>query len=126
MPNRLDARAQLPNLPGRCQAFFVGFGPSWPDEVVALEPLRTQNHLNLAIYLTALGRYDEAEAALRKAIALQPQAAQNYTGLAIIQIPARQFRRRGGIGQTETNPFWRTDALVLTLPTATGPRPTRR
>jgi Flp pilus assembly protein TadD len=108
-------------------SLFLGFGPSWPDEVVALEPLRTQNHLNLAIYLTALGRYDEAEAALRKAIALQPQAAQNYTGLAIIQIlrgnsaAAVELAKQKQIRSGGPTPWcW------LTLPTATGPRPTRR
>ena len=35
-----------------------------------------RSHTNLALYLTALGRYDEAEAALRKAIELQPQSAR--------------------------------------------------
>jgi Flp pilus assembly protein TadD len=42
--------------------------------------------LNLASYLIPLGRYDEAEAAVAEAIELQPQGAQTYLFLAIIQI----------------------------------------
>jgi Flp pilus assembly protein TadD len=43
-----------------------------------LEPLSASFHFNHALYLIPLGRYDQAEATLRKAIELQPQSAQNY------------------------------------------------
>ena len=70
-------------------------------------------HFNLATYLTALGRYDEAEAALRKAIALQPQSAQNYMWLAIIQILRGKPGAAVELAKQETDPFWRTYALAL-------------
>ena len=65
------------------------------------------------LYLTALGRYDEAEAALRKAIALQPQSAQNYYKLAVIQILRGKPGPAVELAKQETDPFWRTYALAL-------------
>ena len=65
------------------------------------------------IYLIALGRYDEAEAALRKAIELQPQAAQNYMWLAMIQILRGKPGAAVELAKQETDPFWRTYALAL-------------
>ena len=44
-------------------------------QTLALDPLGVTRYLNLARILIGGGRYDEAEAALRKAIALQPAAA---------------------------------------------------
>src|SRR5437764_562576 len=77
---------------------------------IAVDPLRVPFLYNLTYVLTALGRYDEAEATLRKGIELQPQAAQNYLRLAVIQI----LRGKPGVGlqfaQQETDPFWRTYA----------------
>ena len=67
----------------------------------------------LAAYLTALGRYDEAEAALRKAIELQPQSAQNYQQLAVIQILRGKSSAAVELAKQETDPFWRTYALAL-------------
>ena len=71
------------------------------------------SHANLAIYLTALGRYDEAEAALRKAIELQPQSATNYLYLAMIQILRGKPGAAVELAKQETDPFWRTYALAL-------------
>ena len=68
---------------------------------------------NLASHLTALGRYDEAEAALRKAIELQPQSATNYAQLAIIQILRGKSGAAVELAKQETDPFWRTYALAL-------------
>ncbi len=73
----------------------------------------SRSHQNLATYLTALGRYDEAEAALRKAIELQPQSAQNYMWLAIIQILRGNPGTAVELAKQETDPFWRTYALAL-------------
>jgi adenylate cyclase len=67
----------------------------------------------LAGYLTPLGRYDEAEAALRKAIEQQPQAAQKYIQLAVIQILRGKPRAAVELAKQETDPFWRTYALAL-------------
>ncbi len=61
----------------------------------------------------ALGRYDEAEAALRKAIELQPQAADRYARLAIIQILRGKSAEAVELAKKETDPFYRTYALAL-------------
>ena len=97
------------------------------SEVIALEPLRSAFHLNLAINLNALGRYDETEAALRKAIALQPQSSESYYLLAVIQILRGNSGAAVELAKQETDPFWRTYALALAqFATASGQRPTRR
>ena len=93
------------------------------DEAVALSAAsdcaravtHASSHFNLAIYLTALGRYDEAEAAVRKAIALQPQSAyeQLMSSLAIIQILRGKSGAAVELAKQETDPFWRTYALAL-------------
>ncbi len=51
-----------------------------------LDPLNSRNHVYLARSLRALGRYDEADAEVRKAIEFHPEAAQSYSELAITQI----------------------------------------
>ena len=65
------------------------------------------------MYLTALGRYDEADAALRKAISLQPQSVQNYMRLAVIQVLRGNSGAAVELAKQETDPFWRTYALAL-------------
>jgi tetratricopeptide (TPR) repeat protein len=53
----------------------VAFG----QRALALESLRANSHFNLAFYLITLGRYDEAEAALRKWIELkQPRPTHAF------------------------------------------------
>ena len=80
---------------------------------IALEPLRSEFPLQPRVFSSALGRYDEAEAALRKAIELQPQSAQNYEQLAIIQILRGKPGAAVELAKQETDPSWRTYALAL-------------
>ncbi len=75
--------------------------------------MRASSHANLALCLVALGRYDEAEAALHKAMELQPQAAQNYLELAEIQILRGKPGAAVELAKQETDPTWRTYALAL-------------
>src|SRR5437868_4700423 len=49
----------------------------------------------------------------RKAIELQPQSAENYTYLAIIQILRGNSGPAVELAKQETDPFWRTYALAL-------------
>jgi tetratricopeptide (TPR) repeat protein len=70
-------------------------------------------HLNFASYLAAVGRYDEAEAALRRAISLQPSASQVYMNLAIVQIQRGRFGAALASAKKESDPFFRTCALAL-------------
>jgi tetratricopeptide (TPR) repeat protein len=92
------------------------------QRAIALDPLQVQFRFNLANRLTALGRYDEAEVALRKAIELQPQAAANHMYLAIIQVLRRSPAAAVEFAKQEIDPFWRTYAMALTR-FANGDRP---
>jgi tetratricopeptide (TPR) repeat protein len=78
-----------------------------------LDPLRSTAQMSLAVSLTALGRYDEAEAAVRNAIALQPQSGATYKTLAIIQILRGNPAAALELAKQETDPFWRNDSLAL-------------
>jgi serine/threonine-protein kinase len=75
--------------------------------------LRTALRTNLSLYLIALGRYGEAETALGKAIELQPEGAQSYYRLAVIQILRGKPGAAVKLAKQETDPFWRTYALAL-------------
>ncbi len=88
-------------------------GVALQQRAIALDPLRTQSHFNIALYLISLSRYDEAGAALRKAIALHPQSAQNYMWLAVIQILSGNPGAAVELAKQETDPFWRTFGLAL-------------
>jgi TolB-like protein/Tfp pilus assembly protein PilF len=55
-------------------------------QALTLDPLGVTRYLNLARILIGGGRYDEAEAALGKARALQPAAARQHVYLTIIDI----------------------------------------
>ena len=83
------------------------------QRAVALDPLRGASHANLAIYLVALGRYDEAEAALRKAIEFSQRPPGNYRGSAMIHILRGKPGAAVESANQETDPFWRTYALAL-------------
>src|SRR5205823_10862830 len=91
----------------------LGEATALGHRAITLEPLRKASHQNLPIYLTALGRYDEAEAALRKAIELQPQSATNYMQLSRIQILRGKPGAAVELAKQETDPFWRTYAPAL-------------
>jgi len=58
-------------------------------------------------------RYGEAEAAVRKAVELQPQSANHYTSLSQIQILRRKPGAAVELAKQETDPFFRNYALAL-------------
>ena len=80
---------------------------------MALDPLRGIAHSNLANYLEVLGRYDEAEAATRKAIEIQPKADVNYRKLAEINIWRGKPDAAVEFANQVRDPYWRTYALAL-------------
>lgn len=80
---------------------------------ITLDPLNSGYHPYFARSLVAAGRYDEAEATLRKAIEFQPQAAQNFAELATIQVLRGNAAAAGVLAKQETDPFWRSYALAL-------------
>jgi len=78
-----------------------------------LDPLSSAAYVYLARTLDALGRYDEAEAVLHKAIELQPEAAQSYCELALVRVLRGQPAGAVELAQLETDKFWRTYALAV-------------
>ena len=82
-------------------------------QTLALDPLGVTRYLNLARILIGGGRYDEAEAALRKAIELQPAAARLHAYLTILDVlrgNAAAALRDAGL---ESKGFWQDYALAL-------------
>jgi len=88
-------------------------GVAYGTRATVLDPLNSAAYVYLARSLYALGRYDEAEAVLRKSIELQPQASQSYCELAIVEILRGHAAAAVGLARQETDPFWRLFALAL-------------
>jgi len=82
-------------------------------QAVALDPLSSINYVYLARTLRALGRYDEVESTLRKALEINPMGAQTGCELAILQILRGNAAAAIDLAQRETDPFWRSFALTL-------------
>ena len=82
-------------------------------QALALDPLGVTRHFNLARILIAGGRYDEAEAALRKAIELQPAAARQHAYLTIIDVLRGNAAAALQDAQLEPKGFWQDYALAL-------------
>ena len=82
-------------------------------QALTLDPLGVTRYLNLARILIGGGRYDEAEAALGKARALQPAAARQHVYLTIIDILRGNTAAALQDAQLEPPGFWRDYALAL-------------
>ncbi len=89
-------------------------GVAFGTQATVLDPLNSAAYVYLARTLDALGRYDEAEAVLHKAIELQPQAAQSYCELAMVQVLRGHAAAAVDLAKQETDRFWRTYALAIT------------
>ncbi len=86
-------------------------------ERLALEsaPLAGLDYFELGRMLNGLGRLDEAEAALRKAILLAPGASRPYTYLAMIKIQQGDAAGAMALAKQEPAGFWHDFAMALTL-----------
>ena len=84
-------------------------------QTLPLDPLGVTRYLNLARILIAGGRYDEAEAALRKAIELQPAAARLHAYLTTLDVIRGNAVAALQDAQLEPKGFWRDYALALAL-----------
>ena len=82
-------------------------------EALTTEPLRANWYYWLATYLSGLNRLDEAEQAIRRAIALQPGAAGNHEQLAIIEIQRGDAQAALAAAQQESPGAWQDIALAL-------------
>jgi len=82
-------------------------------QALALDPLGVVRHFNLARVLIGGGRYDEAAAALSKAVALQPAAARLHVQLTTIDVLRGNATGALQNAQLEPPGFWRDYALAL-------------
>jgi TolB-like protein/Tfp pilus assembly protein PilF len=82
-------------------------------QTLALDPLGVTRYLNLARILIGGGRYDEAAAALRRAIELQPAAARLHAYLTAIDVLRGDATAALQDAQLEPKGFWQYYALAL-------------
>jgi TolB-like protein/tetratricopeptide (TPR) repeat protein len=84
------------------------------QRAIALDPLSAGNWNDMAISLTALKRFKDAEAAEHKAIELRPQGAFQHAWLAVTQMLAGNRQQAVATAKAEPDPLWRNWALALT------------
>src|SRR5882757_7140656 len=82
-------------------------------QTLVLDPLGVTRYLNLARSLIGGGRYDEAEAALRKAIELQPAAARLHAYLTTLDLIRGNAAAALQDAHLEPKGFWQDYALAL-------------
>jgi hypothetical protein len=75
--------------------------------------MRASWHVWLSMYYSSLGELDEAEAAIRKAIALQADGTAYYEMLTIIEIQRGDAAAALDAAQKEPDESWRRMALAL-------------
>ncbi|MEO5623213.1 MAG: hypothetical protein ABIO74_02155, partial [Dokdonella sp.] len=85
------------------------------QEALALDPLHASWYGWLAQYLLPLGRFDEADVAIRRAIALQPQAVGQYQTLTTIEIKRGDAKAALHAAQQEPPGIWRDVAFAMAL-----------
>jgi len=82
-------------------------------EALATEPLRSGWYGWLAVDLLGLNRLDESEAAVRKAIELQPHAEGYYQALTMIAIKRGDPKAALAAAQQEPTGVWQDIALAM-------------
>lgn len=83
------------------------------QEALVSDPLHAIWYNWLALYLAPLGRLDEADATIRKAIVLQPDAVGQYENLTIIEVLRDDATAAMRAAQQEPPGVWRDTALAL-------------
>ena len=86
---------------------------AYRQEAVALDPLNVIQQGNLAADLTSLGRYDEAEAVARRALALQPTSAQIHYLIARNHLARGQPEEALREARLEPSGIYRRTAVAL-------------
>ena len=87
---------------------------NWLREGLTNDPLCASCYHWLSTYLSPLGRLDEAEQAIRKAIELQPEHADFYTQLTVIAIQRGDAKAALSAAQKEIEAGgWRDVAFAL-------------
>ncbi len=83
------------------------------DRAVAVNPLNFNAHFSRAGVLARAGRLDDAEAAYRRCIELQPERMLTRAFLTQILVHRKQAEAALAIAQAEPNAAWRHYALAL-------------
>jgi TolB-like protein/Flp pilus assembly protein TadD len=82
---------------------------------IALDPLHAHYRFFLGFYLTALGRLDEAEVAIRKGLELQPGELSAHAELAVVLVQRGQAAEALREAELETQSSWKRYARALAL-----------
>lgn len=82
---------------------------------IALDPLHAHYRFFIGWYLMALGRVDEAESAIRKALELQPGELDGHAELAAILVQRGDAAGALREAELETQPSWKRYARALAL-----------
>ncbi len=85
----------------------------YTQTAIAHDPLDSGNFFNLALYQTALGHFDQAKAALAKAIELQPDSAGFHMQLALIAILQGDHEAALDAARAEPAGPWQDYALAM-------------
>ncbi len=84
-------------------------------EAIGINPLRATWQSWLSTYLSSLGRLDEAEAAIRKSLSLDPTGSGYYEQLTIIGIQRGDAAAALAAAQREPEGSWQDIAVALAL-----------
>jgi TolB-like protein/Tfp pilus assembly protein PilF len=82
-------------------------------QAIEINPLRASWNTWLSSYLSSVGRLDEAEAAIRKSIALQPDGTGYYQMLTIIQIQRGDAKAALAAAEREPEGSWQRQAFAM-------------
>ena len=83
------------------------------QQAIATNPMRASWQVWLSMYHSSLGELDEAEAAVRKAIALQADGTAYYEMLTVIEIQRGDAAAALDAAQKEPDESWRRMAFAL-------------
>ena len=112
-PNDAAATFQLGML--RATLGHLEDGVSLIRKALLSDPLHATWYNWLAIDLTALGRFDEAEQAIRKAIELQPSAVNFHVQWAMVEIARGDAAAALQVAGQEPDAEWREIAEAMAL-----------
>lgn len=84
-------------------------------EAIASDPLQPNWWNWYSAYLSGLGRIDDAEAAIRKSIALRPQGSSTWAQLAIIEIQRGDAKAALDAANNEPEGVWHDIARAMAL-----------
>lgn len=85
------------------------------QQALASDPRHASWHTWLSVYLTALGRLDDAKREIGTAIELQPGATDYHEQLGVIEILSGDPKAALAVAQHEPDGVWREIALALAL-----------